>query len=155
MSSDEFSDNLDSTVRHLENVQRNCRLLGERLIDRGEHDLGRLLIANGFIHDNSKFYGVEWNYLHSKDQAKLDLAVAHHNHTNPHHPEYWGSIHKMPELFIAEMVCDWGARASEFGTSLREWISNKSMQRYKYTKEDKVYEKIIYFVGLLCDQPFS
>ena len=28
----------------------------------------------------------------------------------------------MPEISVAEMVCDWYARAQEFGTGLRDWI---------------------------------
>jgi hypothetical protein len=44
----------------------------------------RLLIARVFVHDATKF-----------------------RETNQHHPEYWGGLHRMPDIAVAEMVCDW------------------------------------------------
>jgi len=100
---------IDDIIRHIDHVKDNCLLLGERLVNLGKKDMGRLLIANGFIHDNSKFYGVEWDYLNDQTGSEelLQIAVSQHNRTNPHHPEYWGGIEAMPSLYVAEMVCDW------------------------------------------------
>jgi hypothetical protein len=150
-------DKIESIIRHLENVQRNCILLGKRLIEQGKFELGRLLIANGFIHDNSKFYGIEWSELSpsNADKGKLSLAVQHHNHTNSHHPEYWGNIKNMPEIYLIEMVCDWKARSTEFGSSVMEWVDEQATKRYCFTKEDKVYADIVKYLSLLCDQPFK
>ena len=148
-------DRLDKVIRHIENVQNACRLLGEKLIEKGDVQLGRLLIANGYIHDNSKFHGVEWDYLDEDNDERQKIAISHHNRTNPHHPEYWGGIKLMPPLFIAEMVCDWKARANEFGTSLVDWIIGDAAKRYKYTKDDEIYKAIKYFAEMLCDKPFK
>ena len=52
-----------SITRHIKNVEDNCLILGERLILQGRIDLGKQLIANGFIHDASKFTGIEFEYL--------------------------------------------------------------------------------------------
>jgi hypothetical protein len=60
----------------------------------------------------------------------------------------------MPRVYVAEMVCDWKARASEFGTSLQKWIE-ESLKRYGYTSKDPVYAQIQEFVELLCDPAFS
>ena len=52
-----------SITRHIRNVEDNCLILGERLILQGRIDLGKQLIANGFIHDASKITGIEFEYL--------------------------------------------------------------------------------------------
>lgn len=152
-----------AVARHIRNVEDNCFLLGEKLILRGEIDLGCRLIANGYIHDASKFRGIEFEYLsinnnpsEENTQIKLKLAIHHHNTTNPHHPEYWEQgIKFMPDVYICEMVADWKARSEEFGTSLREWIDNNATKKWNFTKEDEVYKKIMDYVDLICDKPFG
>ncbi len=151
---------VDSLYRHIEEVQRNCRLLGERLIEQGDEELGVHLIRNALVHDQSKFSGIEWDYLlndseDAADKANLALAIKHHNRTNLHHPEAWLGIKNMPNVFLAEMVCDWKARSSEFGSSLKDWIDNGAAQRFGYTKRDKVYKEIMTYTKLLLDEPFK
>lgn len=148
---------IQALMHHIRNVQENCFLLGARLIKKGEIVLGRNLIANGMIHDHSKFSGIEWDELwrENEDSDALALAVKQHNTTNPHHPEFWGNIHDMPRLFLAECVCDWKGRSNEFGTSLEEWINGEAARRYGYTQNDEVYNDIMYFFSLLCDKPFK
>ena len=148
--------------RHIRNVEDNCLILGEKLISRGEVDLGHKLIANGFIHDASKFHGIEWEYMapgqptiEEGAKLKLKLAVQHHSKTNLHHPEYWGDIKLMPRLYLCEMVCDWKARSEEFGTNLREWILEQATSKFNFAKEDNVYGEIMDFVDLLCPKPFE
>src|SRR5881392_825242 len=102
------TEHLDNLVRHINLVKNNCGLLGTRLMANGRVEFGRLLVQRGYLHDNSKFAGIEWDYLHSgKDVPKdvLELAIRQHQLTNPHHPEFWGGIINMPELYIYEMVC--------------------------------------------------
>lgn len=150
-------DKIDAILRHIRTVQDNCRLLGERLIDTGEAALGTHLIANSLSHDQSKLAGIEWDHLHptNPDKDSLALAVSQHNRTNPHHPEYWGGLDKMPRVYLAEMVADWKTRSSEFGSSLKDWINGDAAKRYGYTQRDDVYNEIMYFYSLLCDQPFT
>lgn len=149
-------------ARHIRNVEDNCLLLGEKLIERGEIDLGHKLIANGYVHDASKFWGVEWDNMAPGEitveegaKLKLKLAVQHHNRTNPHHPEYWGGIENMPRLYLAEMVADWKSRSEEFGTDLRQWIDDVATKRFHFEKEDRIYRGITEFVELLCSTPFQ
>lgn len=147
------SEKIASLCRHIGDVQKNCRILGDRLIRRKQVNLGRTLIANGLSHDASKFQGIEWACLNPKaSDKKLKEAISFHNTNNKHHPEYWGDIHKMPDEFVAEMVCDWSARSGELGTSLRQWIDGPAMTRYGYTKKDPVYRKIRKFMKLLCEE---
>jgi len=154
---------IEFVARHIRNVEDNCLFLGKKLIEKGRIDLGHKLIANGYIHDASKFHGIEFEYLSlttpgvEEDKTlKLKLAVHHHNTTNPHHPEFWaGGIKEMPDVYVAEMVADWKARSEEFGTSLRDWIEGTATKRFDFTKEDKVYKEIMEYVGLLCQTPFT
>ena len=151
-----INDKIADIIRHISHVKDNCLLLGERLINTGKRDMGRLLIANGFIHDNSKFYGVEWDYLNDEtnNPELLKIAVSQHSRTNPHHPEYWGGIELMPSLYIAEMVCDWKARSNEFGTSLQDWIAEDGATRFGYSIDSEIYRKIVFYAEILCDKPF-
>lgn len=151
-----LEEHLDNLTRHINLVRDNCCLLGKRLISSGRKNLGRLLIANGFVHDASKFKGIEWKYLHTGPDTPrecLDLAVEQHVKTNPHHPEYWGdSISKMPDVYLAEAVCDWYARATEFGTDLRAWIKDTAIEKWSINEEDQT--RIAYFVDLLLQNSF-
>ena len=154
----ETLDKIHILTRHIKNVQDSCVLLGEKLIKSGEIELGRQLIANGFIHDSSKFRGLEWDELTNNNvdnKLKLKMAIHQHQNTNPHHIEYWGNIHKMPDVFLAEFCADSKARSEEFGTDLREWINDVATKRWGFDKNDEVYKKIMMFVDMLCDKPFS
>lgn len=149
-----YEKRIQKVLKHIQNVQRNCYDLGLKLIDLGELELGRNLIANGQIHDNSKFKGIEFDHLFYGDPLLLDV-VKHHSSTNPHHPEYWGDIHSMPSVFIAEMVCDCAARASEFGTDLRVWFEQKATLKYNYTMNQPIGIHILKFLNLLLETPFQ
>ena len=151
-----------SITRHIRNVEDNCFLLGEKLILLGEIDLGKRLIANGFVHDASKFHGIEFEHLslnnpiEESNKIKFKLAVHHHQTTNLHHPEsFSGGIKDMPDVFLAEMVSDWKSRSEEFGTNLREWIDDVATKKWDFNKDDEIYKKIMKYVNLLCDQPFE
>jgi hypothetical protein len=148
---------LDNLIRHIDLVRNACVLLGKRLIVQGRDDFGRLLIAKGFIHDASKFHGIEWDHLHAgcdTKKDKLKQAIKQHVQTNEHHPEYWGNIEQMPEIAIAEMTCDWFARSQEFGTGLRDWIRDEAMKKYKLKANGETYQKIMGFVDLLLENQF-
>lgn len=151
-----------SITRHIRNVEDNCLMLGEKLILQGHIDLGKQLIANGFIHDASKFTGIEFEYLslhnptEENTKLKLKLAIHHHNTTNLHHPEAWSNgIKGMPSVYLAEFCCDVKARSEEFGTDLRAWINDYATKKFGFTAEDEVYKEIMTFVNLLCDKPFE
>lgn len=153
---------IHAITRHMRNVEDNCLILGEKLIDKGEVELGLGLIANGFIHDASKFHGIEWENMapgavtnEESAKLKLKMAVNHHRKTNPHHPEYWGEIQKMPRVYVAEMVCDWKSRSEEFGASLKDYIDERATKNWNFAKDDKTYKEIMYFVDLLCEKPFE
>ena len=157
---DDDAKHLKSLIRHIDNVRASCLLLGERLIENGKDELGLQLIANGHIHDASKFHGIEWEYLRdeTKESHPIEFALAlkHHQHVNPHHPEYWtNGIKSMPPVYLAEMVCDWKARSNEFATGLRSWIKQRAIKRWNFTVQSKEYKLIKGFVDVLLDSEFK
>jgi hypothetical protein len=150
---------LRTLMRHIRNVQDNCELLAERLIEQGKHELARALLANSMLHDNSKFRGIEWEFLNENGNEQksraLELAIKQHRATNRHHPEYWGGIQDMPDVYVAELVCDWKARSDEFGTDLREWVKDKATKMWEFNTQSKVYRKIKKYMDLLLDPAFK
>jgi hypothetical protein len=151
---------LTRLLRHIHLVQEGCQVIADKLTEEGEEDFARRLIANSMIHDNSKFHGIEWEYLHEEVKEEnsevFKLALSHHISTNPHHPEYWPSgITEMPRLFLCEMVADWHARSAEFGTDLREWIKEKACKKYEISCNCKVYKQIKDFLDLLLERSFK
>lgn len=159
MDTNLYKNRLDTVLRHIKHVQDNAFLLGERLIDRGEIELGRGLIKNGQVHDNSKLSGIEWLYLHAdvkdKEPEKFELAAQMHITTNCHHPEYWGTINEVPRIYVAEMVCDWAARSSEFGNDVRQWIKESATKKYQFKTSGKVFKEVKEFLELLLDPSFK
>lgn len=152
----EAKEKLEKLIRHIGNVQEACALLGRKLIDKGEIDLGIRLTAVGFTHDQSKFSGVEWDYLiQGEFNGEAKLAAIHHGRTNKHHPEYWADVTLMPRIYVAEMVCDWWARASEFGTNVWDYVKEKALSRYHISPHGKTYKWIKEFLDLLLDKPFA
>lgn len=125
---------LANLIRHKELIKDAAVLLGTRLVEEGRSELGRQVIARGFAHDNSKFFGIEWKFLHAgNDVARqdLDAAIAQHHATNPHHAEFFGGFGNMDEISVYEMACDFYARAQEFGTNLRDYIKTAANGRLK------------------------
>ncbi len=150
-------EHLENLVRHIELVREACLLLGRRLMAQGRQEFGRILIARGFEHDVSKFSGIEWDFLHAGPDVpreQLELAVRQHVRTNSHHPEYWGGFENMPEIAVAEMVCDWYARGQEFGTGLRDWIRDHAIDRFQIDVDGERYAWVTKFVDLLLEDPF-
>lgn len=153
---------INNITRHIKNVEDNCILLGTYLIKSGEIELGKQLIANGFVHDASKFYGIEFENLSTsgdnKEETKLKLKMAIHQHqkTNSHHPEFWaGGIKEMPDVYVCEMLSDWKSRSEEFGTSLIDWIHEFALKKWNFSKEDEIYHKIMKYIDILCPKSFE
>lgn len=150
----EYLEKIQKVLDHIQNVQRNCYKLGLLLIKNGDTEMGRNLICNGQIHDNSKFKGIEFEHLFFGSSI-LPEAIKHHQGTNQHHPEYWGSIYKMPDVYLAEMACDLAARSAEFGSDVRQWVEQTATKKYSFAMHDEVGRKITLFLNLLLDTPFK
>jgi len=153
--------NLPETLRHIQNVQRNALLMAENILKSygnaadGREEFPYQLMQLGMKHDNSKLAGYELDHLHHQD-PRFEAAKKIHYSRNPHHPEFWeNGIKEMTSVYVAEMVCDWAARAQEFGTSFYDWVDNHATKRFGFTKEDEVYREIMYFASMLYGEPFK
>lgn len=149
---------LKELTRHIRNVQEAAFRIAEFMIEQGETEFARNLVANSMIHDKSKFSGIEWDFIGSADCENPDdrhYAIRQHVSTNLHHPEAWGGIDKMPEIYVAEMVCDWYARSVEMGTDLRDWAKNKAPSRFGFTLQQNVWKMIKKYVDIILQQPFD
>jgi len=149
---------IDNLLRHISKVQDACTLLGRHLIEAGRENLGKEVIARGMRHDNSKFYGDEWIYLHAGkdvDKDKLFWTVRQHANTNDHHPEFWGGFNSMSEQAVAELSCDWLARSQEFGSSLRTWITDVAIDKYDIDTASDQYRWLQYFLDILLEDTFK
>jgi hypothetical protein len=159
----DYDKRLENLLRHISHVRQNCELLGQRLIEKGDSSMGLKLISNGQIHDNSKFFGIEWEYLNDgawpyEDDGRKEMfavALKQHVSTNPHHPEYWNGIKQMPPVYLAEMVCDWHARSSEQGSDLCEWVKDKATKRFRFTTRSNTYRHLKEFLDLLLEPRFQ
>lgn len=95
-------------------------------------------------HDISKYDAEEFNaycnYFYpsegfDKDEAEFDLAWLHHQHKNPHHPQYWVLVRDsgeivaldMPFEYVCEMLCDWHSFSlrDPKSTAYKWWNDNK------------------------------
>lgn len=72
-----------------------------------------------------------------------------------HHAEYWHGFHNMPEIYIAELACDWLARSQEFGTDVLEWIENSALKKYEINKESLQYKWLCNYLNLLLEDGFG
>lgn len=148
---------LHNILRHINNVRDNCELLGERLVNSGEVQTGIDLIGLGQIHDYSKIHNLsEFKYLRDCYYGKpeFDVALTSHVTTNLHHPEAWHGIEEMPRVYVAEMVCDWKSRASEFGSDVIDWVKERATKKFGFSTRGKVYKEIKEFFSILLDKSF-
>ena len=70
---DDVLSKINRLTRHIRNVEDNCILLGTKLIQQGNIELGHKLIANGMIHDASKFSGIEFENLTYNEPSKEEV----------------------------------------------------------------------------------
>lgn len=147
---DRFNSKLNNIIRHIKRVEDNCNQLAKKL----PQPMALKLIRLGRIHDASKLEPFEFEHLH-EDSPLFQDALSKHRTGNPHHPEYWSSIHQMPDEYLAEMVCDCAARAQEFGTDIIEWFRNSATKKYQFTFEDECGKKIKKYLDLLLIPKFQ
>jgi hypothetical protein len=60
----------------------------------------------------------------------------------------------MPELAVYEMIADWYARSQEFGTSLRDWITEVAIEKFQINPKGEVKGWIDSAVNILLESSF-
>jgi hypothetical protein len=133
---------LRRTMKHIALVQEcYCDLLESGQFDN--HTLEGML-ESVIEHDRTKFGPDEraaYTFIFhqcetgeeraesQEGQIAFKRALNHHYSQNRHHPEFFGRPEKMPDQYVLHMVCDWGAMAREFGSSLHEWSDKAIRER--------------------------
>lgn len=84
-------------------------------------------LARAVVHDLSKLGHdeIEGYMSFTRNDRKTEWAIESHYRHNAHHPEYWivkGWPLEMPRLYVLEMVADWAAASTTYGTPLQEWV---------------------------------
>lgn len=143
---------LNLLVKHIDMVRANGKKLFVHFISEGKHTFALSLMQNIIKHDNTKLTPDEFYFLTGNGSIECkdfehDFAIIHHWNENKHHPESWGGIDSMPEVYICEMVCDWYARCQEHGVIFFDWFTNAGYPRYKPSKETN--DKILKYVKIL------
>ena len=149
----EFDKRLNLVIRHIKKVEDNCNALARKIAEYDE-ELALKLVQLGRIHDASKLDKFEFENLHAGEPL-FDEALNRHRLGNKHHPEHWGEIQKMPDEYLAEMVCDGVARSQDFGTDVRKWFFETAPSIYNYKLTEECGETIIKYLDMLLIQPFT
>jgi hypothetical protein len=152
-------EHLDDVVTHLLELHECAVKMARKLMTMGDKEkaFALKLLERAFKHDSDKFKPSIWKHLRRGCDGSEEFVEAWRSHTsnNRHHPEYHSrGIHEMSDLDLAELLCDWAARASEMKTGLQQYIEEKATLRYGFSQHDPVYARLIHFKSLLCGEEF-
>lgn len=149
---------LVNLLLHISGVQRACLVLAEHL----DESQSNQLLENSWLHDRSKFFGIEWLCLNENVWPRpspdplgelFTRAVHQHTHQNLHHPEAWpGGITSMDMVHLAEMCADWWARSIEQGSNIDEWVKVRAPARFGYDVHSPTGQSIIHFINQLKEK---
>ena len=153
----EYEEYIKEHIQNVRNSYNDRKSKIQLVLGLSEGDMQELenRIKN---HDNSKWSNDEFDayrrHFHSvSDKEKKDSeedfkkAWKHHYMVNDHHPEYWKNTN-IPNIAIAELICDWEAMGRKFGGNPLEYFEkNKTklkakMNEYSYNTIYKALKNI-------------
>ena len=152
---------MERTLKHATRVINNAGFIFKydsvRFKDLPEqtnsHDISKFSDEEVGPYINLTYYymcrakGIETEEISKEDKDKILDAVFHHLKSNKHHPEYYddkaernrqGTIidaKNMPDLSIAEMVCDWMAMSQEFNNDIHKFAESVINKKFLFTEE--------------------
>jgi hypothetical protein len=152
---------MERTLKHVTRVINNAGFLfkydSKRFKDLPEqtksHDISKFSDEEMEPYIKLTYYymckakGVEIEELSKEDKDKVLDAVFHHLKNNKHHPEYYDDAAersrdgviidatKMPDLSIAEMVCDWMSMSQEFNNDIHKFAESVVNKKFLFNKE--------------------
>lgn len=141
---------------------------------------GLFPVCKGFIdeltnHDKSKYSDDEyWDYddyfypkkdSYGLEKERFQYAWLHHQNTNKHHWQYWVLINdedrikalKMPDIYVYEMVADWGSFAyqKKDGSELIKWYESHKDKMILHEDTRKKVEELVPELARLIDEHFG
>lgn len=152
---------MERTLKHITRVINNAKILFKydsvRFKDLPEqvnsHDISKFSDEEMEPYINLTYYymckakGVKIEELSKEDKDKVLDAVFHHLKNNKHHPEYYDDAAKrirkgeiidgknMPDLSIAEMICDWMAMSQEFNNDVHKFAESVVNKKFMFTEK--------------------
>ena len=164
---------LERTSNHISRVVENAKVIFEYdsvrfkdLVEQAyKHDMSKfskeevgpyIKITHYYM---CKAKGLKAEELSKEEHDEVLDAIFHHLKSNEHHPEYYDNnatrersntiidAKSMPDLFIAEMLCDWMAMSQEFNNSIHKF--SESVVNKKFIFTDKQVNLINELIGVL------
>lgn len=145
---------------HKKHLIDSCHKMSVHFLKEGNEEFALLLMKRAFVHDISKLSEYEFHASdaldsfnkHSRNREyvfsdKEKVFLEEHWKNNRHHPEHWDDINDMNDIDLAEMVCDWHARSTEFNDDLLAYIKHRQSTRYAFP--DNLYKKILEYANIL------
>lgn len=145
---------MDYIEEHIANVKSAFYKYGNTLCEK--LNISKFeLEKNIYKHDLSKFSEDEFdayrNYFfpcngEERNDKAFELAWEHHYKNNPHHPEYWihnNQIEDMPNIYIAEMLCDWEAMSMKFKNNTYDYYIKERNKKPFSEHTKKVLDDIV------------
>lgn len=169
---DRTANHIKSVVNNLKICSKNGLISKEQCARIGRaHDRTKFLYPEDHAIIAWKYKcegdGIPFN-LSKNDEERVREATYRHVCSEKHHPEFWdnnitinsinltnrdrpgGEIVNaslMGEQFLIEMVCDWGAVASERGNKIIDWFRANDGKRWAFSQPQR--ELIIRTIGVL------
>lgn len=159
--SDEYDRYLDE---HISNVQRTWNEMLIKYIQEWYPELVSVISSIVANHDASKYTDAEFdaycNYFYPtracpRNETAFDLAWLHHQHTNPHHWQYWVLVRDegdavaldMPVEYIVEMLCDWHSFSAKDPKSTAYSWYNKNKSTFIFSDNTrKLVEEMVEYL---------
>lgn len=156
-------EHFEELCEHKKILIDSCRILSVYFLKENKEDFALNLMKRAFVHDISKLSKFEFHAADAFDSFSKHTNTRNHDFSddekiflnehwknNKHHPEHWDDVNNMTDVDIAEMVCDWHARAIEFEDDLITYIEHRQNTRFSFP--DNIYSKIIYYANILISE---
>ena len=136
-------------------IQSTMKMI-EYLYAQDRYDDALELAKRCSMHDHSKLEMDEVQHfiqlpIESKPNGRLTeeqrQLIEMHWKRNRHHPEFFSDYHKMSEIDILEMVCDWYARSLQFETDFMEFVNEIPRERFGF--DDEFFDKVLQYSLIL------
>ena len=150
---------INDTITHKKYFMESAMRMSKVLLEENKEELAIELLKRAAYHDNSKFDKDEMCSLSaiSCKKALIDPNInmdqhtqqilEHHWRKNRHHPEHFKDVRDMKEIDILEMVCDWHARSTQYGTDLLEFVEVRQENRFHFP--DDMFKKIWNYCNII------
>jgi len=148
------------TIKHITRVIKNAEILRDNgfidIVDKAKlHDSSKFEPPEVVPYIYLSWQKETGVYLPPDIWNEINKATLHHIKNNKHHPEFWDknfngrrNFNKenrdgippkpvdgksMPQIYLAEMCCDWQAMSQELGTNVWDWSKSVINRRWLFT----------------------